>query len=33
MGRAGRERIIELCSLEHVTQATLAAYGPERVAA
>jgi glycosyltransferase involved in cell wall biosynthesis len=33
MGVAGRERIIELCSLEHVTQATLAAYGPELAAA
>ena len=33
MGAAGRERIIELCSLERVTQATIAAYGPEQVAA
>jgi glycosyltransferase involved in cell wall biosynthesis len=33
MGAAGRERIIELCSLDRVTQATLAAYGPDRIAA
>ena len=33
MGAAGRERIIELCSLERVTLATIAAYGPEQVAA
>ena len=33
MGAAGRARIIELCSLDHVTQATLAAYGPDRIAA
>ncbi len=33
MGQAGRERIIELCSIEHVAKATRAAYDIEPLAA